>query len=67
MTTDDDSIVDRAQRVHHSLEKTDDPATAQVAVGGPCPECGERVELVLRSDSSSFDCGACGARFSIPG
>lgn len=66
MATDEDSIVDRAQRVHHSLEKTGDAARVQAAVGGPCPECGERVELVLNADSSSFDCRACGKEFAIP-
>jgi formamidopyrimidine-DNA glycosylase len=66
MTTDDDSIVDRAQRVHHSLEKAGDPARVQAAVGGPCPDCGERVELVLNSDSTSFQCRSCGETFTIP-
>ncbi len=66
MAADDDSIVDRAGRVHHSLEGTGDPARVQAAVGGPCPDCGERVELVLHSDSSSFSCGSCGGRFAIP-
>ena len=67
MTTGDDSIVDRAQRVHHSLEKAGDPARVQAAVGGPCPECGERIELVLHADSSSFTCRSCGTTFAIPG
>lgn len=65
MAAEDDSIVDRAQRVRHSLEKTGDAARAQAAVGGPCPECGERVELVLNADSSSFACRSCGAEFAI--
>jgi formamidopyrimidine-DNA glycosylase len=66
MAADDDSIVDRAHRVHHSLEGAGDSARVQAAVGGPCPDCGERVELVLHADSSSFSCGSCGARFTIP-
>lgn len=65
MASQEDSIVERAQRVHHSLEGTGDPAAAQVAVGGPCPGCGERVELVLHADSSSFTCGSCHETFAV--
>lgn len=65
MASHEDSIVDRAQRVHHSLEGTEDPAVAQVAVGGPCPSCGERVEIVMHADSSSFRCGSCNGTFAV--
>jgi predicted RNA-binding Zn-ribbon protein involved in translation (DUF1610 family) len=67
MAAEDDSIVDRAERVHRSLERTAGGVRAQAAVGGPCPECGERVELVLSADSSSFTCRSCGTSFAIPG
>lgn len=66
MASNEDSIVDRAQRVHHSLEGTGDPSLVQVAVGGPCPDCGERVEIVMHADSSSFTCGSCNRRFAVP-
>jgi hypothetical protein len=65
MAAQEDSIVDRAQRVHHSLEGSGDPRRAQVAVGGPCPECGERVEITVHSDSSGFTCESCGGRFAL--
>ena len=62
--TANDSIIDRAKRVEHTLHAVGDP-TARAAVGGPCPDCGARVETVLRSDSTSVRCDACGAEFSI--
>lgn len=65
MEMDYDSIVERAERVHHSLEGTGDPSRVQVAVGGPCPDCGERVEIVMHSDSSSFACGSCNGTFAV--
>jgi ribosomal protein S27AE len=64
VAAEEDSIVDRARRVHHSLEGEGDPRTVQVAVGGPCPDCGERVEITLHPDSSAFTCGSCGGTFS---
>jgi formamidopyrimidine-DNA glycosylase len=60
----EDSIVDRAGRVEHTLHTVDD-ATAQVAVGGPCPSCGARVETTLHSDSKTVTCTACGTDFPI--
>jgi formamidopyrimidine-DNA glycosylase len=65
MTLNEDSIAARAQRVHHSLEGTGEPSLVQVAVGGPCPDCGERVEIVMHADSSSFTCGSCKGTFAI--
>jgi formamidopyrimidine-DNA glycosylase len=63
--TEADSIVDRAQRVHDSLEGAGDPRRVQAAVGGPCPDCGERVEITVHADSSSFRCGSCGGTYSL--
>jgi ribosomal protein S27AE len=37
----------------------------QVAVGGPCSACGERVEITMHSDSSGFTCGSCGETFTL--
>jgi hypothetical protein len=65
MAADEDSIADRAERVHRTLEGADDPRAVQVAVGGPCPACGERVEIVVHPDSTGFTCGSCGGRFSV--
>lgn len=67
MADEQDSIVDRARRVQHSLEGAEEPPHAQVAVGGPCPACGERVEIVMHADSSAFTCGSCGGTFAIAG
>lgn len=65
MAAEHDSILERAQRVHHSLEGTGDPRSVQVAVGGPCPDCRERVEIVVHADSSTFTCGTCGGIFTL--
>jgi ribosomal protein L37AE/L43A len=62
--TMNDSIVDRAERVEHSLKAVSDP-TARAAVGGPCPSCGARVETVLRCETTSVTCDACGSEFPI--
>jgi len=62
--TVNDSIIERAKRVEHTLHAVGDP-TACAAVGGPCPSCGARVETVLRSDSTSVSCDACGEEFPI--
>ena len=59
-----DSIVERAEHVEHALHTVNDPA-AQVAVGGPCPSCGDRVETVLRVDSTSVTCDSCGSQFPV--
>jgi ribosomal protein L37AE/L43A len=59
-----DSIVDRAERVEHSLLALAD-TTAQAAVGGPCPTCGARVETVVRCETASVTCDGCGETFSI--
>ena len=64
MATTNDSILERAQRVEHSLQAIGDP-TAQAAVGGPCPQCGARVETVLHADTASVSCDGCGGRFSV--
>lgn len=63
MTTND-SILERAKRVEHSLQAAGDP-TAQAAVGGPCPNCEARVEVVLHADSGAVSCQACGSRFLV--
>ena len=65
MAAEEDSLADRAQRVHHSLEGTGDPRTVQVAVGGTCPACGERIEIVMHADSSGFTCESFGGQFPI--
>ncbi len=62
--TENDSIVERAQRVEHALHSEGNPS-AQVAVGGPCPTCGGRVETVLRVESTSVNCDGCGSNFPI--
>lgn len=62
--TVNDSIVERAERVEHSLKSVGD-TTARAAVGGPCPDCGARVETVLLSDTTSVNCDACGTEFHI--
>ena len=62
--TVNDSIVDRAERVEHTLHAVGD-STAQVAVGGPCPSCGACVETTLRSDSALVACAGCGSAFHI--
>lgn len=59
-----DSILERAQRVEHSLQAAGEP-TAQAAVGGPCPKCEARVETVLHTDTSTVSCDACGAQFPV--
>jgi hypothetical protein len=62
---DEDSIVERAKRVQQSLDAVPDPRAVQAAVGGPCPNCGERVEIVMRPDSSGFRCGGCGTSYAL--
>ena len=64
MATMNDSILERAQRVEHSLRAVGDP-TAQAAVGGPCPKCEARIETVLHADTPSVSCGTCGSEFRI--
>ena len=64
MATTNDSILERAQRVEHSLQAVGDP-NARAAVGGPCPECGARIETVLHADTPSVACGTCGSEFRV--
>ena len=59
-----DSIIDRAVRVEHTLHAMGD-TSAQVAVGGPCPTCGARVEAILRCETTTVNCAACGSDFPI--
>lgn len=60
---DEDSIVVRAQRVQHAIDEAADPAAVQVAVGGPCPDCGGRVEVTVHADSVKVRCASCGHQF----
>ena len=64
MATSNDSILERAQRVEHSLQAVSDP-TAQAAVGGLCPNCGARVETVLHADTDAVSCNDCGQQFCV--
>lgn len=60
----DDSIVDRAGRVEHSLHQVGDP-TARAAVGGPCPACGSDVETTLSAETTTITCDACHTAFTV--
>lgn len=62
-----DTIIDRVQRVKHSLEGTGDPRLVQVAVDGLCPTegCGARLIETIHADSASVRCDACGKRFPV--
>ncbi|MFD1721901.1 hypothetical protein [Amnibacterium endophyticum] len=67
-STDSDTIVDRVERVKHSLgATTGDPSTVQAAVDGPCPAegCDGRVVAVVHADSSVVHCDTCGGDFRV--
>jgi NAD-dependent SIR2 family protein deacetylase len=68
MTTEDDSIIDRAERVRHSLGKASDPRLVQATVDGPCPNtaCDGRVIATLHGDTEAIRCDTCGTTYPIP-
>lgn len=62
-----DTVIDRAERVKHSIAGQGDPRAVQVTVDGPCPDaaCGARVVTTIHADTSGVRCDACGTTFPI--
>lgn len=62
-----DTVVDRAERVKHSIAGTGDPRAVQVAVDGLCPaaDCGTRVVAEIHSDTTRVTCPSCGGTFAV--
>lgn len=67
-TTAPDTIVERVQRVKHSLGAAGgDPAAVQAAVDGACPKegCDGRIVATVHADTTSVHCDACGGDFRV--
>lgn len=62
-----DTVIDRVERVKHSLGSEHEPAVARVQVDGPCPTpgCDARVLTEVRADSTTVVCATCGSTFPV--
>ena len=62
-----DTVVDRAERVKHSIAGAGDPKAVQVAVDGLCPAdaCDTRVVAEIHADTTRVTCPGCGGVFAV--
>lgn len=62
-----DTIIQRVERVKHSLAGAGDPRAVQAAVDGVCPneDCDGRVVAVVHADTAAVTCEACGSTFQV--
>ena len=62
-----DTIVDRVERVKHSIGGEAQPQAVQVAVDGPCPTegCDNRIVADVRADLRTVACSSCGGVFGV--
>ncbi len=62
-----DTVVDRAERVKHSIAGAGDPRAVQVAIDGLCPTdgCGTRVVAEIHADTTRVTCPSCGGVFAV--